>query len=78
MNGYRYYKVLDVDYNDTGILIPDATDGRKALKIARESLRDKGIEKGYLEFNVVTDDGCDNIDHITEIVITRQSNNINH
>lgn len=67
MNGYRYYKVLDENYNEvSGCLIPDATDGRKALAMARQMLRKEGIN-GYLEFNVVTDDGCDNIDHLTEI-----------
>lgn len=70
MKCYRYYQVLDENYNAIpGASIPDATDGRTAVAMARRYIRENGLKSGYCEFHVVTDDGFVSIDHLTEIVI---------
>ena len=73
MNGYKYYQLLDENYNDivkgdeNPANIPDGTHGQTAFKMAREWMMANNVKFANLVLNVVKDDGCDDIVSVREI-----------
>lgn len=75
MNGYKYYQLLDVNYNDivkgneNPANIPDGTHGQTAFRMAREWMKNNGVKFANLVTNIIKDDGCDDICNIREITL---------
>lgn len=72
--GYKYYQLLDENYNslvsdnDNPANINDGEDGRTARRLAREWMKTNGIKSAVLVQNVIKEDS-DNISWISEITI---------
>lgn len=72
---YKYYQLLDEDYNclipdsDNPANISDGEDGRTARRLAKEWMKANGIKSAQLVQNVVKENGGDNIAWISEITI---------
>lgn len=75
MNGYKYYQLLDVNYNDivkgneNPADIPDGTHGQTAFRMAREWMKNNGVKFANLVTNIIKDDGGDDICNIREITL---------
>lgn len=60
----RYYFVLmDADYNDLGVLIPDGSNKQTAVNRAKRWMQDNGVKTAQLQVNsMITDNILEFID----------------
>lgn len=73
MKGYKYYQLLDENYNnlvkddENPANIPDGAHGQTAFRMAREWMKANKVKFANLVANIISEDGCDDISNIREI-----------
>lgn len=58
-----YFALMDEDYNDLGVLIPDGSNKQTAVNRAKRWMQDNGVKTAQLQVNsMITDNLLEFID----------------
>ena len=58
-----YFALMDADYNDLGVLIPDGSNKQTAVNRAKRWMQDNGVKTAQLQVNsMITDNLLEFID----------------